>query len=389
MKADYIIRGGRVIDPAAGIDEVRDIVIRNMRVVASNGEPVECPPSQIIDATGLIVTPGLIDFHTHLFHEGSTICVHPDMMIAQGTTAAVDAGSAGTATYEAFYKSVVAQAQVRIKGFVTVYSGGQLDPKLCEDFRPGMYNVDKLERVVDRYRDNILGLKIRLSKGVVPDETRADYLKACVELADVLNYRLGTSLRVAVHTTNSPVTAGELASCLRPGDVFVHCFQGAGNPICNEDGVIDPGILDARARGVIFDAANGKGNFGIAAARRALAAGFLPDIISSDLTVDKFNMPPYAKNLPLVLSKYLALGLELPVIIDRVTAKPAKLMGMEGKIGTLQPGAYADVAIFKAKEQHYIQKDFKDDEIACDTVLVPQLTMIGGEIQYCQSDYYI
>ena len=389
MKADYIIRGGRVIDPAAGVDEVKDVIIRNLRVVAPDGTPVECPPSQIIDATGLIVTPGLIDFHTHLFHEGSTICVHPDMMIAQGTTAAVDAGSAGTATYEAFYKSVVSQAQVRIKGFVTVYSGGQLDPKLCEDFRPGLYNVDKLERVVDRFRDNILGLKIRLSKGVVPDETRADYLKACVELADVLNYRLGTSLRVAVHTTNSPVTAGELAACLRPGDIFVHCFQGAGNPMCNEDGVIDPGILDARARGVIFDAANGKGNFGIAAARRALAAGFLPDIISSDLTVDKFNMPPYAKNLPLVLSKYLALGLDLPTIIDRVTARPAKLMGMEGKIGTLQPGAYADVAIFKAKPQHYIQKDFKDDEIECDTVLVPQLTMVGGEIQYCQSDYYI
>lgn len=99
-----------------------------------------------------------------------------------------------------------------------------------------------------------------------------------------------------------------LADCLRPGDIFCHCFQGAGNPIAAEDGTIDPLVLKARERGVIFDAANGKGNFGLKAAKRALAAGFLPDVISTDLTVDKFNMPPYAKNLPLVISKYLALA---------------------------------------------------------------------------------
>ena len=117
------------------------------------------------------------------------------MMIAQGTTSAVDAGSAGTSTYEAFYKSVIAQSQVRIKGFLTVYGGGQLDPKLCEDFNPALYNVEKMERVIEANRDNILGLKIRLSKGVVPDETGADYLRTVVKLADELNARLGTSRR--------------------------------------------------------------------------------------------------------------------------------------------------------------------------------------------------
>ena len=389
MKVDYVIRGGRVLNPATGTDEVKDIYVRNMRIVEAQGEAVECPSNQVIDAEGCIVTPGLIDFHTHLFHEGSTISIHPDLMIAQGTTAAVDAGSAGTATYEAFYKSVVAQSLVRVKGFVTVYSGGQLDPKLCEDFNPSLYNVDKLERVIDRYRDNILGLKIRLSKGVVPDETGADYLKACVELAEEMDRRLGTSLRVAVHTTNSPVTAGELAACLRPGDIFAHCFQGAGNTIVLDDGSIDPGVLDARKRGVIFDAANGKGNFGLEAAKRALAAGFLPDIISSDLTVDKFNMPPYAKNLPLILSKYMTMGVDLMKILECVTVRPAELMGLGGKIGTLEPGAYADIAIFKLKEANYVHKDFRDDELKGDVVLVPQLTMCAGEIQYCQSDFYI
>ncbi len=389
MQVDYIIRGGRVMDPATGTDEIKDIYIKGMRIVDPGTEDVQCKEDQIIDAEGKIVTPGLIDFHTHLFHEGSSICIHPDMMIAQGTTSAVDAGSAGTSTYEAFYKSVIAQSQVKVQGFLTVYGGGQLDPKLCEDFNPDLFNVEKMERVISANKDNILGLKIRLSKGVVPDETGADYLRAVVKLADELNERLGTGLRVCVHTTNSPVTAGELAECLRPGDIFAHCFQGAGNTICLENGEMDEGVVKARERGVIFDAANGKGNFGIKAAQRAIAAGFLPDIISTDLTVDKFNMPPYAKNLPLVMSKYLALGLDLMTILKTVTVTPAKIMGKEGEIGTLQAGALADIAIFDLKDKTYVQKDFCDDEIICHSLLVPQLTMIEGEIQYCQSDFYI
>ena len=284
---------------------------------------------------------------------------------------------------------MIAQSQVHVRGFMTVYGGGQLDPKLCEDFNPNLYNVEKMERVIEANRDNLLGLKIRLSKGVVPDETGADYLKAAVQLADELNYRLGTDLRVCVHTTNSPVTAGELAGCLRPGDIFTHCYQGAGNPIVREDGTIDPGVLRARERGVVFDAANGKGNFGLRAARAAIEAGFLPDVIASDLTVDKFNMPPYAKSLPLVMSKYLALGLDLMTILRAVTQTPARLMRMEGRIGTLAPGAFADIAIFQIKEKNYIQKDFCDDEILCTQILVPQLTMLGGEIQYCQSDFWL
>ncbi|MBQ9153212.1 MAG: metallo-dependent hydrolase [Solobacterium sp.] len=387
MKVDYIIRNGRVMDPASGTDEIRDVCVRNMHIVSP--EQAECDPDRIIDASGMIVTPGLIDYHTHLFHQGSTICIHPDMMIAQGTTAAVDAGSAGTATYEAFYETVVSRCQVHVKGYLTVYSGGQLDPKLCEDFNPELYNLDKMERVIDRYRDNILGLKIRLSKGVVPDETGAEYLKAAVSAADELNRRLGTKLRVCVHTTNPPVNAGQLAECLRAGDIYTHCYQGMGSTVVLEDGTIDPLILAARNRGVIFDSANGKGNFGLECARKAIRAGFLPDVIASDLTVDKFNMPPYCKNLPHVMSKYLELGMDLYDVVRCVTETPAKLMNMEGKIGTLRPGAYADIAVLKLKNIDYVQKDFRNDELTCHQLLVPQMTMLEGEIQYCQSDFYI
>lgn len=387
MRADFIIRGGRVVDPYIAVDEIRDVVIQNAKIVDPQGEAVEC--GCVIDASGCIVAPGLVDFHTHIFYEGSGSCIRPDLMIAQGTTTAVDAGSAGTVTYEAFYKTVIAQSAVRIKSFLTTYSGGQLDFKLCEDFNPQLINLQRMERVIDKYRDNILGLKIRLSKGVVPDDKGLDYLKRVVELAEELNRKLETSLRVCVHTTNAPVTAGELADCLRPGDIFCHCYQGMGNTIVMEDGSISEQILEARKRGVIFDAANGRGNFGVETAKQALAAGFLPDIISSDLTIDKFNIPPYAKNLLTVMAKYLTMGMDFVDVLRAVTATPAQIMGMEGKIGTLKPGADADIVILKQKEKVFVQKDFKDDELVSNILFVPQLTMCAGEINFCQTDFFL
>lgn len=387
MRADFIIRGGRVVDPYTAVDEIRDVVIQNAKIVDPQGEAVEC--GCVIDASGCIVAPGLVDFHTHIFYEGSGSCIRPDLMIAQGTTTAVDAGSAGTVTYEAFYKTVIAQSAVRIKSFLTTYSGGQLDFKLCEDFNPQLINLQRMERVIDKYRDNILGLKIRLSKGVVSDDKGLDYLKRVVELAEELNRKLETSLRVCVHTTNAPVTAGELADCLRPGDIFCHCYQGMGNTIVMEDGSISEQILEARKRGVIFDAANGRGNFGVETAKQALAAGFLPDIISSDLTIDKFNIPPYAKNLLTVMAKYLTMGMDFVDVLRAVTATPAQIMGMEGKIGTLKPGADADIVILKQKEKVFVQKDFKDDELVSNILFVPQLTMCAGEINFCQTDFFL
>lgn len=386
-EADFLIKNGRVVDPSRGIDRVMDVAVRGSHIVETGGEGAAC--THVIDASGCIVAPGLIDFHTHIFYEGSGTGLRPDFMAAQGTTAAVDAGTAGTVNYEAFYKTVVVHSALRLKGFVTVYSGGQLDTRLCEDFDPALYNLDRLERVIDRYRDNILGLKIRISRGIVPNERGLDYLKYVVELAEELNRKLGTDLRVCVHATNPPCTAGELAGCLRPGDIFCHCYHGNGNGIVREDGSIDPGVLAARARGVLFDAANGRSNFDVGTARRAMAAGFLPDIISTDLTVDKFNIPPYVKNLPTLLSKYLSFGMSLEQVLRAVTEVPARAMGLAGKIGTLAPGAWADLVILRLKEQRVVHRDWKGEELAGDVLFVPQLTMCGGEILFSQTDFFL
>ena len=380
MKVDYIIRNGRVMDPLTGVDEVRDVAVCGSRIVDLGGEIAE-PRWAEIDAAGCIVTPGLIDFHTHLYHEGSGICIRPDFMLPYGTTAAVDAGSAGCANMRAFFHTAADPSAVKIKAYMTVFSGGQIDGNIIEDFSPSKFNEALIRRVYEKFPHRILGLKIRISKGVVED---AEPLRATVALAD----KIGGGMGVCVHTTNSPVPAGEIADMLRPGDVFCHCFQGAGNTIVGSDGKIDPAVLAARERGVIFDAANGRGNFGFKAALAALDAGFLPDIISTDLTNDKFNMPYYCKNLPTLMSKYLAMGLDLMTVLRCATSAPAKVMGMEGKIGTLKAGAYADIAIFKEKDIRVVHRDFQNDELVSDKLLVPQLTMASGEILYCSNEFY-
>lgn len=375
MSVDTILRGGRVIDPAAGIDEIRDIHIRGGRIVEPDGSPV-----REIDASGCIVTPGLIDYHAHVFQPGSALSIPPDELLRQGTTTVVDAGSAGCDNYGDFDRNVMKSSGIRILSFLNVSSCGLAD---TENYDPVVTDVEGIALMIVKHHDQIQGLKIRLSKGIVPAEHAAAWLHACVALADTLQARLDKNLRVCVHTTDSPIPAAEIAGLLRPGDIFCHCYQGVGNTILTEKGEIDPGILEARARGVLFDAANGKSNFCLETAKKALAAGFLPDLISSDLTTFSYPEPSHVGSLPHVLSKYLELGLGLQEVLRLCTAAPARLLGLEGEIGTLRPGARADIALFRLENRVWEQRDWRGAAIECHQLLVPQLTIKDGAVSYC------
>lgn len=379
MKADYILRGGRVIDSAAGSDEIRDLYIRGSRLFDPDGEAVECLPERTIDLSGCVVTPGLIDYHAHVFHTGSNIAIRPDLLLHQGTTTVVDAGTAGRANYEAFETDVIRKARIGIRAYLNIDSRGQEGAARPENFDPALFDREGMRALIMRYGAQLLGLKLRLSRGIVPEKKAAEILRESVALADWLQERTGKRLRLCVHVTDSPIPAGVLASMLRPGDIFCHCFQGKGSPILAENGGIDDDVLRARERGVLFDAANGRGNFSLSVAREALRAGFLPDIISSDLTVSTFYKSSHVRSLPHVISKYLSLGLSLPEILRRCTETPAKLLGEEGELGTLHPGARADIAVFRLTEQAWEQEDFCGERIRCEQLLVPQMTFCGGK----------
>ena len=377
MNVDILIKNGRVLDRFRQVDTVESVAVANGRIVAvAGGEPVQA--AQTIDASGCLVTPGLIDFHNHIFGAGSDLCVAADAaLLPSGVTAAVDAGSAGTANYELFLSTMLLQ-KIRFKSFLHVCPTGLGTVQFHEQLNPAAWDKARVVDLIEKYGDYLLGLKVRVSKALVGSQGIAP-LQQTLELAEAIG------CPVCVHTTDAPVTAAELLDMLRPGDIFCHVFHGSGETII-KNGKLDPAVKKARARGIIFDAANGGNHFAFSTAETALAAGFFPDVISTDLTVKTLFKPP-VYSLPYTLSKYLALGCALSDIIAAATSVPASLMRMSGKIGTLQPGAYADIAIFRLEQQPVTFIDTLKQARQGDQLLLPQMTIVNGQIVFRQLNF--
>ncbi len=378
MTVDLLIRNGTVIDPARKHHALGNVAIANGRIVDVGGGAVDGRIE--IDAQGCLVVPGLIDFHAHVFAGGTSMGVRADPnCLPQGVTTVVDAGSAGLANYRNFVDTAVAFNEMRVFSLVNVSPTGIVTGHYPENVDPRHYDADALVRLFARYPGQLLGLKVRLGREIV-GELGLRPLQATLEIAG----RIGC--QVVVHVTNAPCTQDKITELLRPGDVFCHCFHRAGPTIIGEDGRVLPGIREARARGVIFDACNGRSNFGFPPAKAALADGFAPDIISTDLTAMTAYMS-YAFGLPYLMSKYLSLGLGLDEVVAACTVAPAKQLRKAGELGTLAPGALADVAVLKqvAKPMRYI--DSASEVFLGDVALVPQMTVLGGRIVYRQLDF--
>ena len=188
-------------------------------------------------------------------------------------------------------------------------------------------------------------------------------------------------LPVAVHTTNPPEDAAEIAKLLRSGDIYVHVYQGTGSNITNSEGKVKAEVKAARERGVIFDAANGGNHWVFAVARAAIKDNFYPDVISTDITTKTlYKSPVYG--LPYIMSKYLNMGMNLESVVAACTSKPAQLMHMEHKIGTLKPGAYADVALFRLIDAPAKFSDTKGEVMIGEQLLVPKATIKDGQLVY-------
>ena len=172
---------------------------------------------------------------------------------------------------------------------------------------------------------------------------------------------------------------------MRPSDSIRNVFQARGTNI-GENGTVKRAVLGAQKRGIIFDACNGSNHFAVDVAVPARAGGFCPDVSSTDLTVKTLGRSPVAA-LPYILSKYIALGCELPRIINAATAVPAKLMGLEGKIGTLAPGAFGDVAVFQLRARPVTFADTFTKTVQGNAMLVPVLTVSEGQMLYRSLDF--
>jgi predicted amidohydrolase len=379
MHADLLIKGGVIVDPDRGFHGLGDVVVQDGMVVDAPLHDLSA--AKVIDAENCLVVPGLIDFHAHIFSPGTRNSVWADSaLLPQGVTSVVDAGTAGSNNYDTFVRTVPAFNQMRVFSLVNVSAAGLVSLPFCpENVDPGRYDISGLKSLFVKYQGQLKGLKIRQSRDIV-GELGLEPLKATVRLAQQIG------CPVVVHVTNPPCVLTEIADLLRPGDVFCHVYQSKGSTIIGDDGKVLSGIKLARGRGVIFDVANGISHFSFAVCRAAIADGFLPDVISTDLTTKTLYLD-YAFGLPYLMSKFLSLGVDLMEVVAACTSTPAKLLGMQGRLGTLRSGSLADIAVLKPIRRSTQFRDALGEIFVGEQLLVPQMTVLGGRIVYRQTDF--
>ena len=381
MKLDILIKNGLVADLNSGSYINQNIGIVGNRIVDLH--TADSQAETVIDAAGCIVLPGLIDFHAHVFHGGTAISVNPDVLcLPNGVTSVVDAGSSGWVNYKLFRNSVINTAQTRIKSYLNVVNVGLSTlgggpTGYLENTNPANYNVEKISQTLNENRDNILGLKLRYSQDIATGRNfSSDPFYATVALARELKTTL------CVHVTDSRLPADELIGHFQSDDIYAHCFHGTGNAILKESGEVFPAIKEAKARGVIFDCSNGVAHFDFTVARNAMEQGFNPDIISTDLTLRNSLRTDKVFSLLFIMSKYLNMGMSFFDVVRAVTRTPARLMKMEGQIGTLAPGAFADIAIVKLRKEKIVFEDTKGAQLAGDRYIDNCATISNGQIVY-------
>lgn len=375
---DLLIKNGHVIDPANNIDGVKDIAVYNGKIITY--EPGE-EAKHVIDASGKYIFPGLIDAHAHMFYQGTDIGIPADAMyLPTGVTAAIDF-SAGVSNWQLFKNAVISRNIVTIKSFLYVASAGLVTTSHHENINPKYFNPEKMNRLYHENRNTILGLKIRQSEEL-SDGLGIQPLIETVRIAD----KIGDGCRVEVHCTNLPVPTCEVLNILRPGDIFEHVYQGVKNTILDENGKLYPCIKEARKRGIIFDSAEGRKHGDYDVMLKAKEQGFIADMCSTDLVTGSMYRRPIF-SLPNLMSRYICMGIPMKQVVKMTTETPAKLMNLEGKIGCLSEGAFADIAIFDWEDVKQTYKDWKGTSFVADKLLTPQMTIKRGQIMYCTPTY--
>jgi dihydroorotase len=338
---DLIVRGGRVIDPSQSIDGVMDVAFADGKVAAI-GDGLGTTARNVVDASGLLVTPGLIDLHTHVYDGGTSLGVDPVALFRRGAvTTLVDTGSAGPGNFAGFRDHVIGRVPVRILAYLNISFAGiygfskRVMVGESGDLRL-MAPIDTVE-VVKANRDTICGIKVRVGR-------HASGFSGLVSLQIGLQAAIEAGVPMMVHIDEPPPMLGEVLAQMRPGDVLTHCFRPFPNTPVTADGTVHDYVFDARARGIIFDIGHGMGSFSFDVARKMLANGFEPDCISSDVHALSIEGPAY--DLLTTMSKLLSIGMPLTRVIRAATMAPANAI-RRPDLATFKVGAAGDASLLR------------------------------------------
>jgi len=377
---DLLIRGGRLIDPKNGIDGLRDIAINQGKVARVAEHMPDSEAKRVVDASGLIVTPGLIDIHAHVFYgadagaylSGGTSAVAPDgFTFRVGVTTVVDVGGAGWRNFEQFKTQVIDHSQTRVLSMLNIVGSGMKGAALEQDLAD--MNAELTAKCARQYPGLIVGVKVAHYAG-----PEWDPVDRAVEAGRIA----GVPIMIDFGGHTPPLSLQDLLlQHLRPGDIFTHVYAHVRGriPIVDDQDQVCPYAFEARKRGVIFDVGHGGGSFLFRQAIPALRQGFPPDTISTDLHTGSMNAG--MKDMLNVMSKFLNLGMALPEIIEKSTWKPAQVIHRID-LGHLSEGAPADLAIFRVREGSFGFVDTAPGKMLGKMKLECELTLREGKVAW-------
>nr|XP_022339401.1 uncharacterized protein LOC111134562 [Crassostrea virginica] len=384
---DLLVKNGRIIDPTNGVDTVADIAV-NDGIILSIDNNIQFQAKETFDAGGCLVTPGLIDCHVHCYQYSTPLGINPDEhCLSRGVTTIVDGGSAGASTFQGLRRYIADRSKTRVLAFLHIAQHG-LAAAGCASGAPGgeldslnVVTVDDCAKCILENRDMIVGVKVRLSDSIADNgknEAEA-YRRALLaaKKADVPIMVHHTMSTVKTQVDNDDPTELGCPRDLRPGDLYTHTFHPYRSCIVDPDTLtIYSDVIEAKKRGVLYDVGHGQGSFGWTVAEICARTQFYPDTISTDLHSGNHIGPAY--DLPIVMSKFLHLGMPLVDVIRAVTSTPAKAIGWGSRIGCLTPGKEADITVLKLKEGRFPMEDCQSQVRVLDKIFKPVAVWRAG-----------
>jgi dihydroorotase len=369
-----MLKGGRVLDPSQGLDRIADVGFAAGKVAAVGENLQPDAATAVRDVRGLIVVPGLIDLHTHVYWGGTSLGIDAeDFCRRSGVTTAVDAGSAGPGNFAGFRRHVIDSNAVRILAFLHVSHAGIFafsnTVMVGESENLRLMDPVAAAAVAEANRDTIVGIKVRVGRHAGGDQGIAP-LEVALQVAEE------AGLPLMAHIDEPPPTYEEVLARLRPGDILTHAFRPFPNAPCTAQGALKAAVAAARRRRVLFDIGHGMGSFAFRTARAMLANGFAPDTISSD--VHKLCIDGPAFDLATTMSKFLCLGMELGDVIKAATANAAFAL-RRPELGSLKPGLVGDATVLSVDEGSFDYVDVVGEHLVGTRKIAARGVAIGGK----------
>ena len=374
----FLLKGGRLIDPASGQDGLLDIRVRNGMVDAI-GSNLAADGATVFDVKDLVVTPGLIDVHLHLMKGLGAFGVDPDVFgVGSGVTTVVDAGSAGHTLLNVFRNYVTNNAKTRVLNYINLSTlGGVTGPGYSILADPRLIDEDKIAQAVEANRDIIVGIKIMATGGALGAQGLKP-LERARKLGDALKLPLLVHIGESWTKDSAPVHVGDVLKYLRAGDIITHMFTAHPGGLVDANGKLWPQVHDAKESGVLMDVGHGLHNLNFDVARKVLDQGLQPDGVSTDGHRGNRAGPVY--DLPTTMAKLMALGFSLKQVVGMATVNAAKLLGRTKELGSILIGKPADISVLRLEEREWKAVDSQKGTIQARQAMVPVYAIKGNTV---------